>query len=270
MERKGWLNRVNYSETVSYERETEGDTNRMRWEERWYGRMDDGGREGGVEAEGKRERWGESREIRTGNPGRSKSWAFKIWVNTPKPLFCPPVPCDVHVCVCVCVCVYWGEIWARRETSEALLSIHSITSVKTSCKLCLSLLTSRYGFKTIKSSVLPYSPRIVSVPVNLIHLFVFLSPQSRTSLTQACKRNAISCFGENNWPTSLIDLRKPGREGISLTWIKKMQWAFFTLTCSILTSLALYQLSFYDISIFMVNKQVQIKLTAFLNHYTAF
>lgn len=53
MERKSWLNGMNYSKTVSYERDVEGDTNEMKWKEGWW----DGPGGEGV-GEGKRQIWG--------------------------------------------------------------------------------------------------------------------------------------------------------------------------------------------------------------------
>lgn len=62
--RESWLNRVNYSETVSYEREMEGDRNRMRWGEKRDGRMR-------RMMEGIREEW---RQSVKGRDGGRKGW----------------------------------------------------------------------------------------------------------------------------------------------------------------------------------------------------
>lgn len=64
------------------------------------------GKSGRVKAHGKRQGWGQergvSRGIMVGNPHRSKSFDFKMWVNTTQALFCL---CNVHEGVCAFVCL---------------------------------------------------------------------------------------------------------------------------------------------------------------------
>lgn len=164
-------------------KERRGET-QIEWDEVREG-MDDEGSEGGVEAEGKWQRQGESREIRVGNPGRSKSWAFKIWVNTPKPLFCPCVSAS-----CMFQCVNLGRnMGTRRNIWDSHL--HLRTSAKTSCPTS----------KIFLLSVSPSSSLWLNLSISSSSPLLVLRPD-HPSLTQACSRNAISCFfGEENWPT---------------------------------------------------------------------
>ena len=276
MGRNSWLNRVNYSETVSYERETGGDANRMRWGERETGWMMEGAREEWRQRVNGRDR------VRAGRLG----WVIQAGLKAELLKFglIPQNLCFVPVFLRRACFSVWtgGEIQARGKTSETpeiSIAEHqwrpAVQLPKSSSYLC---------------HLLPLCDWIC--PSLHIPLPSSSEPTIRLSLKHAAAMQLV-VFWRRTGLHFLIDSRKkPRRESVknsgeakstSLTRIKKkkkMQRArstvsiihFFDLSPFIFilfkTHFCCGYLAFYHISSFMVNRQsAPWTSTAFVSRY---